>query len=202
MNVKNVVILDADDVLLSYTEALHAFLRKHYNIVPPNALPSHLGYAEWLQRTEKEVDNFVMHFNERSWEFGTIGAMPGAKEAIDAFIENNIELIVVTKCGTGGSAQPLRRACLVNHFGDVFTDIKILEYHESKREAFRQIRDTYNVLGVVDDNVDNIKTSLSLGLPSILFWSTQNAEHADDFETVWTWETAQKVILDNLHTPE
>lgn len=188
-NKKKCIILDTDDVLLDYTPAFGIFSAKHYNCVPVSELPFETGYDVWLNVTSREIDRYVEHFNEQSWEFGTLKPIQNAIECVQ-FLSGmkDTDLVVVSKCGTRGHAVPLRNANLVNVFGDVFKSVHIIEYWESKYATFQMLQDIYDVRAVVDDNIHNIDDAVKLGIPAFLFERVQNKALSEPYTTYATWD--------------
>lgn len=192
------VVLDTDDVLLDYTPMFGKFVQKHYNIQPQSVLPTSEGYAEWLQCSDRDIDNFVEHFNESAWEFGTLPPIQNSVQCLKDLHSTGAALVVVSKCGRNGHAIPLRKANLYNVFGDVFSDIHILQYCESKTETFRKLSEVYNVRAVLDDNTQNIDDALKLKLPSFLFIREQNADSAHKYNSFRDWNEMKNEVMKNL----
>lgn len=195
---KKCIILDTDDVLLDYTPAIGKFAERHYNAVMTSVLPDETGYHKWLNCTVRDIDNIVEHFNERSWEFGTIPVIEKAARNVlelSHILRHDTDLVIVSKCGSKGHAVPLRHVNLYNAFGDIFSAVHILEYSESKKETFRKLQSSYDVRAVVDDNIKNLDDAIELDIPAYMFIREQNRVYSSQYTSFDNWDDLKDELI-------
>lgn len=108
------------------------------------------------------------------------------------------KFIVLTKSGTLGHGEVLRKVNLINTFGnDMFDEIIIIEMYESKKGALNKLKSKYNVKFLVDDYIKNIETAMDLKIPAIMMRSSHNnyySENNDGFIYVNNWHELQSTI--------
>lgn len=201
---KDCFVFDCDEVLLDHMGGLYKFVLKYYpNIIPKTFYPNTYDLCDWLGCSQENVQEIIRHFNQNSYEFGllepigssTVLAMKNIRKKYP-----NAHIVVLTKSGTFGHGEVLRKVNIINKFGnDIFDDIIIIEMYESKKGELYKLSQNYNVRFLVDDYIGNIDVSRSLGIPSIMFACMHNLNYAntEDFYYAGNWRELP-VIIDNI----
>lgn len=173
---KDAIVIDCDEILLDHLNGFVKYVRKYYDIQTVG-IPMQYHLQEWLQCDGEQVMDLLKNFNFYSYEFGLLEPMDNyVVEAMQKIRNNNpdLALIVVTKSGTFGHGEVLRKVNLYNVFGDIFDDIIILENYQSKRATYIKLQQQYNVLTVIDDHLANIDVAISLGLDTVVLDCSHN----------------------------
>lgn len=173
---KDAIVIDCDEILLDHLSGFVNYVRKYYDIQTVG-IPMQYHLQEWLQCDGEQVMDLLKNFNFYSYEFGLLEPMDNYVVAAMQKIRNNnpdLALIVVTKSGTFGHGEVLRKVNLHNVFGDIFDDIIILENYQSKRATYIKLQQQYNVLTVIDDHLANIDVAISLGLDTVVLDCSHN----------------------------
>jgi hypothetical protein len=112
----------------------------------------------------------------------------------------NVAFIVVTKSGTFGHGEVLRKVNLINVFGDIFDDIIILENYQSKRSTYAKLKEQYDIVTVVDDHLANIDVAQTLGLDTVVLECSHNIESIDDprYQFVQDWNQMYHYITETI----
>ena len=179
---KKAVILDCDEILLNHLGGFKKYVEKYYDIETVGE-PMQYNLQDWLQCDGERVMDLLKNFNFYSVEFGLLEPMdihtvPAMKELRR---ENpDVAFIVVTKSGTFGHGEVLRKVNLINVFGDIFDDVIILENYQSKRSTYAKLKEQYDIVTVVDDHLANIDVAQSLGLDTLVLKCSHNADSTDD----------------------
>lgn len=190
---KDAVIFDCDEILLDHLGGFKKYVEKYYDIKTVGE-PVQYNLQDWLQCDGEQVMDLLKNFNFYSYEFGLL-------EPMDRYVVNamkslreeypDVAFIVVTKSGTFGHGEVLRKVNLMNVFGDIFDDIIILENYQSKRATYSKLKEQYNVLTVVDDHLANIDVAESLGLDTVVLDCSHNRNqlkpNGDEYNIVMNW---------------
>lgn len=183
MKKRKLVVLDCDDVLLDYIGSVSAFAKKHYDIETVG-LPSQYELSNWLGTTPEMAVKILEHFNYHSYEFGLL---PALDDSTVSFVQKLIkehsddtDFIIVTKSGNEGHAEVLRKVNLHNVFGDVFTSIIMISPHESKKHVLKKLMKSYEIVCFVDDNIDNVKIGVELGITTLMVERSHNLSFSYD----------------------
>lgn len=191
---KKCAVWDCDEVLLDHIGGLYNFVKEHYDIHPSTPYPDSYDLSEWLGGiTQVEVQEIIKHFNQNSYEFGllepleynTVSVMHELREKFP-----DVHFVVLTKSGTKGHGEVLRKVNLLNAFGEIFDEIIIIEMFESKKAALQKLQSQYNVRFVVDDYIKNIDTAIELEIPAIMLNASHNVEYKNNhfgFEYINNW---------------
>lgn len=203
MQKPKLVIFDCDEILLDHLRALGEFVEKKYNITPTSKYPTEYGLVKWLGCSQEEVQEILRVFNEESYEFGLLKALdpyaPGLIKAIPYGIPG-IKMAVLTKSGTKGHGEVLRRVNIENVYPGQFDEVHIIEMNESKSKVLSELQQRYDVVCLVDDYIQNIEDAIELGIPGIMLSRPHNQEYKDrtDFMYVESWGAIIGGIID-LH---
>lgn len=196
---ENLVILDCDDVLLNYIDGFGKFVKEHYGIEPVGK-PTEYDLAGWINAEPVQIREMMKHFNERSYQFGLLEAIDEyAVERVNALIQkykNKVKFMIVTKCGSAGHGEVLRKVNVINVFGDVFDDIIILEHFESKKGTFNKLKRTYNIITVVDDYIGNIDVANEIGISTLVMKRDHNCRFIEKnkYDFVDNWDEAYNIL--------
>lgn len=205
MNKPDCLVFDCDEVLLDHLGAFCSFVKEHYNITPSTERPSEYDLCEWLNVSQTEVNEMLKHFNERSYQFGLL--KPLEYNTVSTMLElrekyPDKKFIVLTKSGTMGHGEVLRKVNLTNVFGKIFDEIIIIEMYESKKGALYRLQQKYNVKFLVDDYIKNIKDAMELGIKGIMIKAEHNTSFCfnNDFDYVNDWHDLRLKIYEVLNS--
>jgi FMN phosphatase YigB (HAD superfamily) len=185
------VILDCDEILLNHLGGFKKYVEKYYDIKTVGE-PKQYNLQDWLQCDGEQVMDLLKNFNFYSYEFGLLEPMDEFTTDRMTFLEMfhpDVAFIVVTKSGTFGHGEVLRKVNLHNVFGDIFDDIIILENYQTKRGTYAKLATQYDIVTVVDDHLANIDVAQELGLDTVVLQCTHNVTEKDNpkynFVTDW-----------------
>lgn len=170
---RDAIIFDCDEVLLSWISGFINFHNETYHTkvlgVCNYVFNRELGIS--INTLQKRIDIFNQH-----WKFGALSPIPTAIESINNLHTSrpDIAKIVVTRCGVSNGTQQLRLLNLFNTFNIIFTDVIFLRPDESKYASLAKIKQSYNILGFIDDCKDNIEVGEELNIPSYLIRTPYN----------------------------
>lgn len=206
-NKRKAIILDVDEPLLQYSTGLSNYVKDYYDLDFPTDPYSYdittLIDDAWK---DKSVDNekpsatdILTAFNDKSYQFGLLEPTDGAVEYITKLYQNystELSIIVLTKCGTGTSTQNLRKVNLINAFGNIFTEINIIDRYQSKRRELYRISQLYDVLLFVDDYIGNVKEGIRLNIPTVAFKCNHNSHWWDKNQYTFSndWKEIYEMI--------
>lgn len=183
---KKCAVWDCDEVLLDHIGGLYWFVKDHYDIHPTSQYPVSYDLRAWLGGiTSVEVQEIIKHFNQNSYEFGLLEPLEHntvqiMQELRDKFPD--VHFAVLTKSGTRGHGEVLRKVNLMNAFGSLFDDIIIVEMQESKKAALQKLQNQYDVKFLVDDYIKNIETAMDLDIPAVMMRSSHNLDYKNNHE--------------------
>lgn len=189
---KKTILLDVDDVLLSYSDA---FL-KHYGI-PYSPDKSYQGFEGILNMERSQVNEMVNDFNNSPY-FSSLEPICNAKEALHFFLNNNFSIKLVTSCGTSPETKFYRKVNLIDAFGkDVIDEVSYLNHGESKKEYLSQ-HDPEHVMIWVEDSPNNYFDGVSLGIDSFLMSTPFNKHYHDKSMVVHDWNEIKNKIASKM----
>lgn len=176
------VILDCDEILLNHLGGFKKYVQKYYDIQTVGE-PQQYNLQDWLCCDAEQVMDLLKNFNFYSYEFGLL-------EPMDEFVVDrmkqlrsrypDVAFIVVTKSGTFGHGEVLRKVNLINVFGDIFDDIIILENYQTKRGTYLKLQNQYDVVTVVDDHLVNIDVAQQVGLDTVVLECSHNVSEKNN----------------------
>ncbi len=204
---RKAIVFDCDDILLDYMKGIKAFLKLHYNINPPG-LPDDYVLSSWAGVSDAEMIKIIAHYNEQSYEFGLLEPVHhrtvDLMKVLHSVARGQVDFIVLTKSGTLGHGEVLRKVNLFNTFGDIFKEIIIIEKYESKKGSILKIQQNYDILCFVDDYVKNIDDAESCQVNSVILERTHNIKHKESgkytFKKDWIelYKYLDNLIYDNI----
>lgn len=171
------VIFDCDEILLDHLGGFAKYVKKYYDIETVGS-PVQYHLQDWLQCDGEQVMELLKNFNFYSHEFGLLEPMDEYVVEKMKHLRNlhpDVAFIVVTKSGTFGHGEVLRKVNLINVFGDIFDDIIILENYQTKRGTYMILQNRYDVVTVVDDHLVNIDVAQQVGLDTVVLECSHNA---------------------------
>lgn len=196
---KKALLIDTDDVLLDYAQGVTKFAKSQYGLDPVSEVISY-DLEKSFNISSVMVEHLLNHFNTNSYKFGLIPVIDSYVKIAMIQLRRNypdVDLIVVTKCGTLSLTVALRKVNLANEFGDgTFDDIYFLEPSESKFQVFEKLKKRYDIVAVVDDYIGNIKDAQRLNLNTIVYERNHNVHFKDDPKYTFfsNWEDIYKHI--------
>lgn len=161
----NCVVFDSDEVLLNWPLGFVNWHNKTYGsrVDTSNGVDYDKDIKTLFDQDPDVTEERMLEFNTSSWEFGCLEPMKHAVTGIEYIKDynrmnpdNQIKIIVVTKCGDSTPTRNMRIANLVNVFGDVFEEIITLNLCHSKVSSLQYCAEHYNTLMFVDDYFSNI----------------------------------------------
>lgn len=191
MTKKKVIVFDCDEILLDHLGGLREYVKDKFDIVTETEYPSEYGLEKWLGLSSVQVQEVIKQFNQTAYEFGLLKPMEGAQSLLCALRHTYPDAVfaVLTKSGTFGHGEVLRKVNIHNVFPNVFDEIHIVEMYESKRGVLSQLKAQYDVVCLVDDYIMNIETALVLDIPGIMLKRPHNEQYQNrtDFKFVENW---------------
>lgn len=187
-------VFDCDDILLDWCAGMRAYLITKYPDIEFNSYyPTSYDLAGWVASEHiPPASEFIADFAD-SEEFQHLQPMELAPECVKLLkheidlLEADVEMCVLTKCGLGKNGSTLLRR-IVNIrevFGKgVFDHVFVIEPWQSKHDILQGLKEQYNVIGVVDDNVHNNYISSCLDIPSYILKRPNNAHGSLPYDVV------------------
>ena len=130
------ILLDCDDVLLDWISGFRKFAASKlaYDI---EGEPGSWDMSSWLGISKDLTGWLINEFNS-SPDFGRLGPVGGAKRVIQQMHDDpDVRLHVISSCSSASNVAALRRANLIEEFGDVFDSIHCLDLGQSKLPILR-----------------------------------------------------------------
>jgi hypothetical protein len=185
------IILDADDVLVEWRKAFHAFMKKN-GFVPRK--PAHEDDC-WHFRgsfANFDADRHALEWIRRfavSKDYERIPQVPGALDGVRALRSRYGHLVrfaCVTSAGSDPRTLEMRRRQLAPFELD---SIEILDIREGKADRMRAL----NGVLLLDDHLANLHDARSIGMQAIVYDRAYNRD-AVDFPRVRDWNQAFDAI--------
>jgi len=171
----NIILVDADGVLLNWEYAFAIWMETHgFKKIPGGALNYDIGKRYGIDRDQGK--KLIKMFNESA----AIGFLPPLRDAMYYVKRLHEEFGYVFHCITSLSldpnAQKLREMNLAKLFGDtVFERVVCLDTGADKDEALALYKDTG--CWWVEDKYDNAEAGHKLGLNSLLMEHGHNMHY-------------------------
>lgn len=181
-------------------QGIQDFIEQHYNI-KPSGLPDDYVLNHWAGISGNKMMRIISHFNENSYEFGLLKPLDErtvhVMKSLHTVLNGEVDLIVLTKSGTLGHGEVLRKVNLMNVFGDIFKDIIIIEKYESKTGSILKLQQDYDILCFVDDYVKNIDDAVACGVNSVLLERSHNIKHKvnPDYTFFKDWHELNEYLI-------
>jgi hypothetical protein len=173
---KKLIITDVDGVLLDWSSEFDRWMLGLGHVRPDGsptsyALSDHWNLPEWV------INHLVKEFNESSYT-AFIKPYGEAGHYVKRLADRGFRFATVTSFGGNSASRALRRFNLENIFGDVFDEHNIIELHGDKTPILKKWEGTE--YWWLEDNINNAKKGLDLGLRPILMRHDHNLEYQDD----------------------
>lgn len=182
------IILDYDDVLVNYCNGVVEYAYSHYGL-KPKFEPNSYNLEKTFDVNSNLISNILHNFNNNSYQFGLLDIIDDHVKGCISMLRDcypEVDLFIVTKCGNSSKTVALRRVNAINHFGkDAFEDILFLNPDETKASAFNKLKKTHDIVCVVDDHIDNIKTAQECGLSTLVYERNHNVNYKGDHRFVF-----------------
>lgn len=189
----NIILTDADGVLLAWDYSFHCWMAEHGH--------KRKEGAQFKYGIEKQYDldrdtgvKLIRQFNESA----AIGFLPPLRDAIHYVRKLHEEHGYVFHCITSVSAdrnaQRLRKMNLKKLFGEtVFEEIVCLDTGAAKDEALEKYRGSE--LYWCEDRIDNAEVGKRLGLKSLIVSHGHNLDYNGDIPVVKNWREIYNIIV-------
>jgi len=181
----NVILTDADGVLLSWEYAFHEWMQFSGNV--PD-----IGYKQYydISKQYPALDDGMIHVKEFNAS-AAIGFLPPHRDAqyyVKLLHENHgYRFVVLTSFGTEPHAVELRRRNLVKLFGDIFDEIICLETNETKEEKLIELYAKYGNVPWIEDHPVNVDLGIEAGLDGYLMEHKHNLRYDGSAKVVTNW---------------
>lgn len=189
---KNIILVDADGVLLNWEFAFDVWMQEHgHKIVPGNEKKYSIGKRYGID--DSVGRKLVKIFNESA----AVGFLPPLRDAMYYVKKLHEEHGYIFRCITSLSldknAGKLRRMNLEKLFGPtVFDDIVCLDTGADKDSALEQYRDSG--YWWIEDKIENAEVGLRLGLRPILVEHGHNMSYTGPIPLVKDWAQIHRII--------
>lgn len=190
MRSNNVILTDADGVLLNWEYAFDCWMEeKGYTPLTRDIYDVISRYG--LDKEEKDL--LVRSFNESA----AIGFLPPLRDAIHyvrkLHEEHGYIFRVITSLSLNKHAGRLRQKNLFKLFGTAIDDVLCLDTGADKDEALAPYKDSGMIW--IEDKPENADLGAELGLTSYLIEHKHNMNHDnDDVTIVKNWKELYELI--------
>lgn len=187
-NMNRTVLLDVDDVLLSYSSE---FL-KHYGI-DYDVNGQYKGFEDIPELKNKNVCKMVEDFNKSPW-FSCLPPREGAKHTIENLLSSGYSIKLITSCGATPETRFFRAVNLIDVFGkEIIKEVTYAELGECKKKYLTKYNPSDVVLWV-EDTPRNYFHGVSLGINSVLLSTPFNKYCHEDAVVVNSWNEISDII--------
>lgn len=172
---KKTILVDVDSVLLRWRDGFRLYM-KHQGHEWLDILDDY-DMSKHFALSYDEVYEHIVQYNDGHWEFGVLGPVNGAVDAISALSDMGYRFVAITACSVHPQAKALRQANMYNVFGDVFDNVHCVDIHESKETHLADYEPTF----WIEDNFKNCVDGLQYGHKCLLLsydWN-EKQEHPD-----------------------
>jgi hypothetical protein len=190
-----VILTDADGVLLSWEDHFHQWMEaRGYNKIKNDIY--HIN--EQYDVTRNESKRLVQEFNNSAW-IGWCPVLRDARSGVAKLYENGCRFVCITSLSLDPYAKELRWQNLRAIFGeDPFIELVCLDTGADKDAALAPYQGTG--LWWIEDKIENAVLGADLGLKSIIIDHSYNRELNDNrIVRVKNWSEIVKLVLVNEH---
>ena len=188
----NLILVDADGVLLNWEFAFDMWMNEHgHRKQPGTQFKYDIGKRYGIDRDVGK--KLIKTFNESA----AIGFLPPLRDAIHyvrkLHEEHGFVFHCITSLSLDRNAQRLRKMNLEKLFGEtVFEQIICLDTGADKDEALAPYRDSESFW--IEDKITNAEVGKSLGLRSILVEHGHNMDYTGDIPLAKNWREIYGII--------
>lgn len=190
---KNVILVDADGVLLNWEYSFDIWMSQHgFEKVKGRELTYNIGKRYGI--SDEQGKKLIKMFNESA----AIGFLPPLRDAMHyvkrLHEEHGYIFHCITSLSSDTNAQKLREMNLKKLFGDTtFESIVCLETGSDKDDALEKYKGSG--LWWIEDKYDNALAGKEIGLRSILMEHGHNMEfNHPEIPRVKDWKTIYEII--------
>lgn len=187
------ILTDVDGVLLNWIDSFHNWMRSQDFTLKHNDC---YDLATCYDLSPELINNVLIEQFNASAEMGFLHPLGDAVAQVKKLHDDyGVVFHAITSMGSNESARRLRKMNLRRIFGaNVFQSISILGCGEDKTDALSQFANSG--LFWLEDHIDNAVVGHELGLKSILFNRSYNADRlpTEDFLRVNTWKDFVKIV--------
>jgi FMN phosphatase YigB (HAD superfamily) len=194
-NSERLVLVDADGVLLEWTEMFYEYMETHGYTVKPGPKHSYILDSHFEEITYNEVKQHVKTFNESA----AIGFLHPFRDSIHyvkkLYEEHGYKFRVITSLSNNVYAGQLRELNLRKLFGDAIESVICLETGADKDEVLKPYQ--YSNMFWIEDKFENYKAGLDLGLNALLVEHDHNKNkhpEVDPNTVVKSWKEIYEII--------
>lgn len=185
------ILTDVDGVLLNWEAAFDNWMIKNGHVKPTTREASYSLAKVW-NMPEWVIDHLVREFNASSYT-GFIKPWGEAGHYVKRLADKGYKFVTCTSFGGNDASRALRKYNLESVFGDVFVEHNIIELHGDKSPVLSRWRGSE--LWWLEDNLNNARKGLELGLRPILVRHHHNAEYeGDDMLVAHNWREIYTII--------
>ena len=167
------ILLDCDDVLLSWTDGFRGFLKKYHNI-EVSGVPQSWDLSQWINLDRETTLRLVKQFNEDTDDFGKLKPIKSSELFLSELYDLGFSLTVITSCSDNIRCINNRKDNLENVFGNIFDDIICLPLGVSKGDYLKKFEPSF----WVEDNYHNCLLGKELGHNGVII----RHDHNKNFE--------------------
>ena len=198
---KPILATDVDFVLLDWVAGLEPFLKekgmKYDHIKQYAGSTYYPSLSElFLMKDENKNLEILAEFNKSKY----IEQLPiFQKEAIEHInnIKQEYDIVAITCIGTEEVQKNKRTNNLVNHYGEVFSDVICIPVRHSKEEYLKELKKESHVEFYVDDRIKHLQEAINCLIKPLLY--VRNADKPEtEIPIVECWSHIEDKLND-LH---
>ncbi len=167
--------------------------------------PFYQNIANLVGFAREDLEKYIDEFNHTEG-FKDLDTIPGCQLFLDTLnlfndkvgVEYQVELFIVTKCGSDENIQEAREKNLqkLGLYPGMY-DITYLNIDESKKGALEEISETHEILMFVDDYTSNCDVGYELDIPTYCLKTFHN-EHLKRRKNYLTWRDNMYEMTEEL----
>ena len=187
------IITDVDGVLLDWEGDFNRWMVSKGHTLPANYNANRsYNLAKLWNMPEWVINHLVTEFNSSS-QVGFIKPWGEAGHYVKRLADKGFRFATCTSFGGTTASRALRKYNLESVFGDVFVEHNIIELHGDKTPTLSKWKGTE--LWWLEDNLNNARKGLELGLRPILVRHSHNADYDGDAMLLAnTWREIYTII--------
>jgi FMN phosphatase YigB (HAD superfamily) len=189
----NIILTDADGVLLNWEWAFDCWMNEHgFKKQKGTEFAYSIGTRYGID--EAQGKKLIKIFNESA----AIGFLPPLRDAIHyvkkLHEEHGYVFHCITSLSKNKNAQRLRKMNLEKLFGEtVFEEIVCLGTGADKDDALEPYRDSG--LWFIEDKIENAETAERMGINGMLVEHGHNMNHETNIPIVKNWKEIYEIII-------
>ncbi|MFG6082247.1 hypothetical protein ACEUZ9_002891 [Paracoccus litorisediminis] len=173
-----IIILDCDEVLLSWDDGFRKFLMMSGRLELDPGPQLGTSLEDWLFTSRKRALEWIGDFNDQPGTgFDRLLPVSGAVEGVMRLREAGYRLMVLTACSDLAATLERRHENLVSIFGDVFEEVRGVPVAGSKLGELKR----HGPSILIDDNVKNAEAARQAGHDPVIMRASHNSERFSDY---------------------